>query len=152
MVINELKQNCARCKGTGNQPGFSSLGINQINYDGRCPICQGKGYQLTELGEDLVKLLRPVIEEMIETDRLAHVPEPAQKDEPEEGRQGQTGENPDEVGEVNEHMERQAVRQLQSQLKQSIKDKMETRTTKSQREVSPLPKPVTNPMPKPKQS
>ncbi len=66
MVITDLKRTCPRCRGSGHQPGFSSLGISQINYDGRCPECAGRGFQLTELGEDLLKLLRPFVKEMIE--------------------------------------------------------------------------------------
>lgn len=68
MVITDLKRTCPRCSGSGHQPGFSSLGISQINYDGRCPVCAGRGFQLTELGQDLVNLLRPFVEEMIEAE------------------------------------------------------------------------------------
>ena len=65
MVITDFKRICPRCKGGGHQPGFSALGISQINYDGRCPECAGRGFQLTELGQDLLELLRPFVEEMI---------------------------------------------------------------------------------------
>ena len=65
MVITDLKQICPRCKGGGHQPGFSALGISQINYDGRCPECAGRGFLLTELGQDLLNLLRPFVEEML---------------------------------------------------------------------------------------
>ena len=71
MVITDLKKICSRCSGTGSQPGFSTLGINQINYDSRCPVCHGRGFELTELGEDVVKMMRPFIEEMIEAERLS---------------------------------------------------------------------------------
>ncbi|MDH4247614.1 MAG: hypothetical protein OEW39_07345 [Deltaproteobacteria bacterium] len=71
MIINDLKQNCPRCQGTGFQPGFSVLGVNQINYHGRCPVCQGRGFSLTELGNDLVALLKPIIREVLEEERMA---------------------------------------------------------------------------------
>ena len=69
MVITDLKQSCPRCQGGGFQPGFSVLGVNQINYHGRCPTCQGRGFLLTELGEDLVNLLKPIIREVLEAER-----------------------------------------------------------------------------------
>lgn len=65
MVITDLKKICPRCRGGGHQPGFSALGISQINYDGRCPECAGRGFQLTELGRDVLEMLRPFVEEMI---------------------------------------------------------------------------------------
>jgi Tryptophan RNA-binding attenuator protein inhibitory protein len=76
MVINDLKQVCPRCRGSGHMPGFTANGIAQINYDGRCPGCQGRGFQLTELGQDLLKLLRPFIEEMIRGDAPQSAPRP----------------------------------------------------------------------------
>ncbi|NIP74278.1 MAG: hypothetical protein GWO16_15285, partial [Gammaproteobacteria bacterium] len=65
MVITDLKRTCPRCRGSGQQPGFVTMGVSQINYDGRCPSCRGRGFTLTELGEDLLALLRPFIEDMI---------------------------------------------------------------------------------------
>jgi Tryptophan RNA-binding attenuator protein inhibitory protein len=76
MVITELKQTCPRCRGSGHQPGFTAMGIAQINYDGRCPACQGRGFQLTEVGRDLLNLLRPFIEEMIRGDAPGSAPLP----------------------------------------------------------------------------
>ena len=76
MVINDLKQTCPRCRGGGHQPGFTVLGLSQINYDGRCPTCAGRGFLLTELGQDLLNLLRPFIEEMIEGDKPKPAPLP----------------------------------------------------------------------------
>jgi len=76
MVISDLKQTCPRCEGSGHQPGFTALGISQINYDGRCPACRGRGFTLTELGQDVLKLLRPFIEEMIRGDRPQSAPLP----------------------------------------------------------------------------
>ena len=75
MVITDFKRICPRCKGGGHQPGFSALGISQINYDGRCPECAGRGFQLTELGQDLLQLLRPFVEEMIAEGKTGTRPE-----------------------------------------------------------------------------
>lgn len=69
MVITDLKTTCPRCEGSGYQPGFAHLGVSQIKYDNRCPVCGGRGFALTELGQDLVNLLRPFIEELIEAER-----------------------------------------------------------------------------------
>lgn len=71
MVITDLKHTCPRCRGSGHQPGFISLGISQINYDGRCPQCRGRGFELTELGRDLVEMLRPFIREMLDEQEAA---------------------------------------------------------------------------------
>lgn len=76
MVISDLKQNCPRCGGSGWQPGFTAMGIAQINYDGRCPTCKGRGFALTELGQDLLNLLRPFIEELVQGDRAQSAPAP----------------------------------------------------------------------------
>ena len=66
MVIRDLKTPCARCQGSGRLAGMSnSLGISQINASGQCPQCRGRGFLLTELGQDLLKLLRPFVEEWI---------------------------------------------------------------------------------------
>lgn len=66
MVIRDLKTVCVRCQGSGRLAGLPSLGITQINYAGECPQCRGRGFLLTELGQDLVNLLRPFVEEWIE--------------------------------------------------------------------------------------
>jgi len=71
MVILDLKTPCARCQGTGRLAGLPSLGITQINYAGECPQCSGRGFMLTELGQDLVNLLRPFVQEWIEERRPA---------------------------------------------------------------------------------
>jgi hypothetical protein len=66
MVIRDLKSPCARCKGSGRLAGLPNLGITQINASGQCPQCGGRGFLLTELGQDLVNLLRPFVEEWID--------------------------------------------------------------------------------------
>lgn len=76
MVIGDLKQTCPHCRGSGHKPGFTAMGIAQINYDGRCPACRGRGFQLTELGQDLLNLLRPFIEDLIHGDDPGSAPLP----------------------------------------------------------------------------
>ena len=76
MVITDLKRTCPRCKGSGHQPGFVAMGISQINYDGRCPACKGRGFELTELGQDLVALLRPFMQDLIAGEAADRVPPP----------------------------------------------------------------------------
>ena len=76
MVITDFKRTCARCGGSGHQPGFVQMGVSQINYDGRCPGCSGRGFELTELGRDLVAMLRPIVMEMIQEERADAEPPP----------------------------------------------------------------------------
>ncbi|MDH4225611.1 MAG: hypothetical protein OEW12_08195 [Deltaproteobacteria bacterium] len=59
MLIKELKTDCPRCGGLGRMAGINRLGITQINPDGRCPDCQGRGYLLSPLGGDMVNLISP---------------------------------------------------------------------------------------------
>lgn len=73
MVINDLKDICPKCQGSGRLAGITNMGISQINIGGVCPGCSGRGYQLTELGQDVLDTLRPFIEEMI----ADAMPEPA---------------------------------------------------------------------------
>lgn len=77
MMIPDLKTACPDCKGTGQKPGLMAGGIPQINVDGRCPNCRGRGFLLTEMGKDLWKLFEPFVEEAVET-RLKGEPKPAQ--------------------------------------------------------------------------
>ncbi len=78
MVINDLKQTCTLCGGSGRLAGIRNMGIPQINPGGQCHRCRGRGFLLTELGEDLVRLLRPFVEEMIAE---AMPSEPARREE-----------------------------------------------------------------------
>jgi len=80
MVIRDLKEPCAQCNGSGRMAGLSKLGIAQINASGACPQCQGRGFHLTNLGQDLLKLLRPFVEDWIaessgkDSARPQHIP------------------------------------------------------------------------------
>ncbi len=69
MVIKDLKQICPQCGGSGRQAAISQWGISQINPSGRCHPCVGRGYLLTPLGEELVKLLRPFVMDIIDESR-----------------------------------------------------------------------------------
>lgn len=73
MVINDLKETCTKCRGSGRLAGITNMGISQINIGGVCPGCNGRGFQLTELGQDLLNMLRPFVDEMI----AEAMPEPA---------------------------------------------------------------------------
>lgn len=66
MLIADLKVTCAACKGSGNKPGVMAAGIPQINVGARCPDCRGRGFHLSALGQDLWKVFKPFIEELIE--------------------------------------------------------------------------------------
>jgi hypothetical protein len=78
MDIADLKQTCPACKGSGQQPGISNRGVREINVDGRCLACEGRGFRLTVVGQDLVRLLRPFIEDLVheELRGLQAVPPP----------------------------------------------------------------------------
>jgi len=86
MVITDLKETCAQCRGTGRQPGISVVGIPQINIGGVCPQCGGRGFRLTELGQDVLRMLRPFIEDIIDERLRRHETEqhPPQADEEED--------------------------------------------------------------------
>lgn len=86
MVINDLRERCSNCGGSGRKAGITSLGISQINIGGICAKCSGKGFFLTDLGQDLVDLLRPYIKEIIEEVIPKSVRErPGPEEPPEEG-------------------------------------------------------------------
>lgn len=76
MTISDLKTMCTACKGSGQQAAISDGGIPQIHVSGRCLRCQGRGFLLTGLGEDVWNLLRPLVMDLI-NERL---PERARKD------------------------------------------------------------------------
>lgn len=66
MVIRDLKTPCPRCRGSGRLAGLpDGLGVPQINASGVCPSCAGRGFLLTELGQDLLNLLRPFVDDWI---------------------------------------------------------------------------------------
>ncbi len=75
MTISDLKTMCPACQGSGQQAAISDSGIPQIHVSGRCLRCQGRGFQLTNLGEDVWKVLRPFVTDLI-TERLTERPGP----------------------------------------------------------------------------
>jgi hypothetical protein len=66
MTILDLKTPCPACKGSGQQAGISDGGISQIHASGRCLRCSGRGFLLTDLGEDVWNMLRPFIRDLID--------------------------------------------------------------------------------------
>lgn len=65
MLIADLKRQCTECDGSGFQAGFDEWGSIQTNLRQSCPDCTGKGYNLTELGDNLWKLYSPMIKDLI---------------------------------------------------------------------------------------
>ena len=65
MLISDLKIACSKCDISGFQAGYDEWGSIQTNLRKSCPHCSGKGYILTELGEKLWNLYRPMVQEMI---------------------------------------------------------------------------------------
>ena len=65
MLITDLKKTCSECKGNGYIAGLEELGSIQINLRQSCHVCYGKGFNLTELGQDLWKLYKPMIQKLI---------------------------------------------------------------------------------------
>ena len=65
MLISDLKRPCTECDGSGFQAGFDEWGSIQTNLRKSCPVCTGKGYNLTELGDKLWKLYSPMIQDLI---------------------------------------------------------------------------------------
>jgi len=63
MVITDLKTRCSACGGSGRQTAYHPLGLPQANPAVICGTCQGKGFALTELGQDVVNMLTPFIQE-----------------------------------------------------------------------------------------
>jgi len=65
MLISDLKRPCTECDGSGFQAGFEEWGSIQTNLHQSCSGCTGKGYKLTELGDNLWKLYSPMIQDLI---------------------------------------------------------------------------------------
>ena len=65
MLISDLKKTCNECEGSWYVRGLKELGTIQINLRQLCHVCSGKGFNLTELGYDLWKLYKPMIQNLI---------------------------------------------------------------------------------------
>ena len=65
MLISDLKKPCNECEGSGYIAGLDEWGIIQINLRQSCHVCSGKGFNLTELGQDFWKLYKPMIQNLI---------------------------------------------------------------------------------------
>ena len=65
MLISDLKKLCNECEGSGYIAGLDECGTIQINLRQSCHVCSGKGFNLTELGQELWKLYKPMVQNLI---------------------------------------------------------------------------------------
>ena len=65
MLISDLKKPCKECEGSGYIAGLDELGTIQINLNQSCHACSGKGFYLTELGQDFWTLYKPMIQNLM---------------------------------------------------------------------------------------
>ena len=65
MLISDLKKLCNECEGSGYIAGLDEWGTIQINLRQSCYFCSGKGFNLTELGQELWKLYEPMVQNLI---------------------------------------------------------------------------------------
>ena len=65
MLISDLKRECSNCDTSGFQAGYDEWGSIQTNLRKSCQHCSGEGYILTEIGENLWKLYRPMLQKLI---------------------------------------------------------------------------------------
>ena len=65
MLISDLKKQCSECEGSGYIAGLDEWGTIQINLRQSCHVCSGRGFNLTELGQDLWKLYKPMVLNLI---------------------------------------------------------------------------------------
>ena len=65
MLISDLKKPCNECEGSGYIAGLDEWGTIQINLRQSCHVCSGRGYNLTELGQELWKLYKPMVKNLI---------------------------------------------------------------------------------------
>ena len=65
MLISDLKKLCNKCEGSGYIAGLDEWGSIQINLRQSCHVCSGRGYNLTELGQELWKLYKPMVQNLI---------------------------------------------------------------------------------------
>ena len=65
MLISDLKKPCNDCEGRGYIAGLDEWGTIQINLRQSCHVCSGRGFNLTKLGQDLWKLYKPMVQNLI---------------------------------------------------------------------------------------
>ena len=65
MLISDLKKPCNECEGSGYIAGLDEWGTIQINLPQSCHFCSGKGFNLTELGQELWELYKPMVQNLI---------------------------------------------------------------------------------------
>ena len=65
MLISDLKKPCNDCEGSGYIAGLDECGTIQNNLRKSCHVCYGKGFNLTVLGQELWKLYKPMVQNLI---------------------------------------------------------------------------------------
>lgn len=66
MIIQDLKETCDLCKGSGFEAGYNQWGSLQTNLSKQCHKCAGRGFVLTALGLEVWNLFKPMIQEMMQ--------------------------------------------------------------------------------------
>ena len=64
-LLADFKESCKVCEGSGRKLGYLEIDTLQPHLSQKCFQCQGRGYTLTQLGEDLLELYRPAIQQWI---------------------------------------------------------------------------------------
>ena len=65
MLISDLKKPCNECEGSGYIAGLDEWGTIQINLRQSCHVSSGSGNNLTELGQELWKFYKPIVQNLI---------------------------------------------------------------------------------------
>ena len=65
MLISDLKKLCDKCEGSGYIAGLDEWGSIKINLSQSCHVCSGRGFNLTELGQELWKMYKPMVHNLI---------------------------------------------------------------------------------------
>ena len=64
-LLADFKESCKVCEGSGRKLGYLEIDTLQPHLLQKCFQCQGRCYTLTQLGEDLLELYRPAIQQWI---------------------------------------------------------------------------------------
>jgi hypothetical protein len=56
--LDLMEQRCSNCDGTGQVPSHSFIKKKKIKHNMTCIECGGRGKQLTEFGQAIVKLVK----------------------------------------------------------------------------------------------
>ena len=66
MIIQDLKETCDACQGSGFEAGYNQWGSLHPNLSKQGSKCGGRGFILTALGQEVWNLFKPMIQEMIQ--------------------------------------------------------------------------------------